>query len=67
MRVSRRCDICKREYETRRCDAENCVVELRKLVTDSPRRPEVGGPEAKNARAPWPRRDSKRLDSGRAR
>jgi hypothetical protein len=30
-------------------------------------RPEVGGSEAKNARAPWPRRDAKRLDFGRAR
>jgi hypothetical protein len=36
------------------------------LSRSSPRRPKVGGSEAKNARAPCPRRDAKRLDSGRA-
>jgi hypothetical protein len=39
----------------------------RSLLRSSPWRPEVGGSEAKNARAPRPRRDTKRLDSGRAR
>jgi hypothetical protein len=41
---------------------------IRELSRSSPWRPEVGGSEAKNARASWPtRRDAKRLDSDRAR
>jgi hypothetical protein len=58
MRVGRRCD--KPRRGKLRSSAWN-------LSRSSPRRPEVGGSEAKNARAPWPRRDAKRQGSGRAR
>jgi hypothetical protein len=53
----------KMRHTATRKTASQCY---RNLSRRSLRWPVVGGAEAKYASAPWPRRDTKRLDSGRA-